>query len=91
MTARNEWRAPDVQPADLDEVLSRRVSERDGKAYAKRLDSGASSICSVCGCTAVDDDVDDTNGWRWYSDGRGGLHPLCATCPVPTSLSVQNA
>jgi hypothetical protein len=44
------------------------------------------TVCSVCGAAADVDDVEDTNGWRWYSDGRGGLRPLCATCPPPASV-----
>jgi len=40
--------------------------------------------CAVCGCAVDLDDVEDTNGWRWFSDGRGALLALCPTCPVPT-------
>ena len=62
----------------------------DAEALAENADPGASSTCSVCGRAVADDDIEDTNGWRWYSDGRGGLRTLCATCPVPASLSIQN-
>jgi hypothetical protein len=41
------------------------------------------AVCSVCGRTVDVNDVEDTSGWRWYSDGRGGLRPLCKSCPVP--------
>jgi hypothetical protein len=44
--------------------------------------------CAVCGSAVEDDgDIEDTNGWRWFSDGRGGLLPLCPTCPVPTDIA----
>jgi transcription initiation factor TFIIIB Brf1 subunit/transcription initiation factor TFIIB len=46
-------------------------------------DERSVSVCSVCGCVADVNDIEDTNGWRWYSDGKGGLKPLCATCPPP--------
>jgi hypothetical protein len=42
-----------------------------------------SSVCTVCGAEVEEGDVEDTNGWRWFSDGKGGLHPLCPTCPPP--------
>jgi hypothetical protein len=41
-------------------------------------------VCAVCGAEARTDAVEDTNGWRWFNDGEGGLVPLCADCPVPT-------
>jgi len=41
-------------------------------------------VCAVCGAEARTEAVEDTNGWRWFSDGRGGLVPLCSSCPVPT-------
>jgi hypothetical protein len=52
---------------------------------AERMETDL-TVCSVCGAAADVDDVEDTNGWRWYSDGRGGLRPLCATCPPPASV-----
>jgi len=45
---------------------------------------GPRHTCAVCGCAVDLDDVEDTNGWRWFSDGRGALLALCPTCPVPT-------
>lgn len=45
------------------------------------------AVCSVCGAALEEDgDIEDSNGWRWFSDGRGGLLPLCPTCPVPTDI-----
>jgi hypothetical protein len=58
-----------------------------GSALAESAGSPGSSVCSVCGRTVADNDIEDTNGWRWYSDGRGGLRPLCATCPAPMATS----
>lgn len=72
----------------LDELSAVRTGA--GVAVAD-VDSDATSVCSTCGCTVADGNIDDTNGWRWYSDGRGGLHPLCANCPAPTSLVAQDA
>ena len=46
------------------------------------------AVCSVCGCTVDVDDVEDTSGWRWYSDGRGGLLPLCKSCPLPKNADL---
>jgi hypothetical protein len=54
-------------------------------------DPDATSVCSACGSSVADDNVTDTNGWRWYSDGEGGLRPLCATCPAPTASVAQDA
>ena len=90
MTPRNVQQKPDVQRVDLDELLFQRVGAGDAAARGEHADPVASSICSVCGRAVADDDIEDTNGWRWYSDGRGGLRPLCETCPVPASLSAQN-
>ena len=58
-----------------------------GATALASVEPGASSVCSICGCTVAEDDIENSNGWRWYSDGRGGLSTLCATCPAPTSLS----
>ncbi len=44
------------------------------------------TTCVVCGAATNADEIEDTNGWRWFSDGRGGLLPLCASCPVPEEL-----
>jgi hypothetical protein len=44
------------------------------------------AVCSVCGLAVDTDDIEDTNGWRWYSDGAGGLKPLCAGCPPPAAV-----
>ena len=46
----------------------------------------ADNICAVCGAVANDSDLEDTNGWRWFNDGKGGLNPLCATCPPPAAF-----
>jgi hypothetical protein len=46
----------------------------------------ADNVCAVCGSVANDADLEDTNGWRWFNDGKGGLLPLCATCPAPPAL-----
>jgi hypothetical protein len=46
----------------------------------------ADNVCAVCGAVADDSDLEDTNGWRWFNDGKGGLLPLCATCPPPAEL-----
>ncbi len=39
------------------------------------------SRCGACGCAepAVDD-ADSRSGWRWYSNGRGDLIVMCASC-----------
>jgi hypothetical protein len=56
----------------------------------KRMDThepASTEVCAVCGCEIEGgDDVEDTNGWRWFNDGHGGLKPLCPTCPVPPEL-----
>ena len=58
---------------------------------SERLSVGGSdrrSVCAVCGAVLDDDGaIEDSNGWRWFSDGRGGLHSLCPTCPVPTTIT----
>ena len=45
-------------------------------------------VCIVCGA-AIEDDaaIEDSNGWRWLSDGQGSLLPLCPTCPLPTDVA----
>jgi len=45
--------------------------------------------CAVCGVTVETKDIEDTNGWRWFNDGHGGLLPLCPTCPLPEQLLVD--
>ena len=50
----------------------------------------ADNVCAVCGAVANDADLEDTNGWRWFNDGKGGLLPLCATCPPPDDLLDQS-
>ena len=42
-----------------------------------------SSVCGGCGRVVDMTDVEDTNGWRWCSDGKGGLVAFCADCPLP--------
>jgi hypothetical protein len=46
-------------------------------------------LCAVCGDRAGTASIDDTNGWRWFNDGKGGLLPLCATCPPPPEVLDQ--
>jgi hypothetical protein len=48
--------------------------------------SSRHDLCAVCGHRAGPAPVEDTDGWRWFNDGRGGLLPLCATCEVPENL-----
>jgi hypothetical protein len=48
-------------------------------------------VCAVCGVSVDSEDIEDTNGWRWFSDGRGGLLPLCPDCPVPEPLAPPEA
>lgn len=43
--------------------------------------------CCVCGAEIEAGDLEDTNGWRWFSDGRGGLKSVCPTCPLPASAT----
>jgi hypothetical protein len=52
----------------------------------QRTQVHADNVCAVCGAVANDSDLEDTNGWRWFNDGQGGLLPLCATCPPPPAL-----
>jgi hypothetical protein len=49
----------------------------------------ADNVCAVCEAVANDSDLEDTNGWRWFNDGKGGLLPLCATCPPPAEVLEQ--
>jgi hypothetical protein len=42
--------------------------------------------CSVCGNRVGAPEIENTDGWRWFNDGRGGLLPLCSTCVVPDAL-----
>jgi hypothetical protein len=88
MVMQARLKTQDVRPARPDKP-SARLNEA-GVAVA-HVDPHATSVCSACGCSINDDDIDDTNGWRWYSDGQGGLHPVCATCPAPTSLVAKDA
>jgi hypothetical protein len=46
-------------------------------------------VCAVCGAAVQTGDIEDTNGWRWFNNGMGGLSPLCPDCPVPAELSVD--
>jgi hypothetical protein len=54
-----------------------------------RLDANdQQGVCAVCGRAVEDEgDIEDSSGWRWFSDGRGGLLPLCPTCPVPPDIA----
>lgn len=85
-TAQERLVAPVFGESTTSEFLLRPTSP-DATARRDDTDPGASSICSVCGRVVAEDDVENTSGWRWYSDGRGGLRTLCATCPAPSSLS----
>jgi hypothetical protein len=52
----------------------------------------AHAVCVVCGTVIENEaDIEDSNGWRWFSDGRGGLLPLCPTCPVPAEITKGQA
>lgn len=86
--AQARLKTSDVRRARPDELPAARA--RAGVAVAE-VDPDATSVCSACGCSIADGDNDDTNGWRWYCDGRGSLHPVCAACPAPTSLVAQHA
>jgi len=44
------------------------------------------NVCTVCGTTVAEGDINATNGWRWFSDGRGELSGLCPSCPTPAWL-----
>ena len=79
----------------------RRDSERRAKSYKTMVsvapqtseshESYDPDTCAVCGSTVEPDgDLEDSNGWRWFSDGRGGLLPLCPTCPVPTDIDTAD-
>jgi len=35
------------------------------------------------------DRIDGMAGWRWFSNGRGGLHAVCPSCPTPNDLLSQ--
>jgi cold shock protein len=78
--------ATSVSPFALTETVGLTdESERIiGGSDAKR--SFSHDRCVVCGGQASTTTVEDTNGWRWFNDGRGGLAPLCSTCPVPPDL-----
>jgi hypothetical protein len=59
-----------------------------GPQSAHRLGDYDPEACAVCGSAVEDEgDIEDSNGWRWFSDGQGGLLPLCPTCPVPTDIA----
>jgi hypothetical protein len=51
-------------------------------------ETNALDVCAVCGTAVQADNIEDTNGWRWFNDGMGGLSPLCPDCPVPERFSV---
>jgi transcription initiation factor TFIIIB Brf1 subunit/transcription initiation factor TFIIB len=52
---------------------------------------GSRETCAVCGITIESRDIEDTNGWRWFNDGQGGLRPLCPSCPLPEVLLATDA
>jgi hypothetical protein len=47
-------------------------------------------VCTLCGAISPTGDLDATIGWRWFSDGRGGLAGLCPACPTPLSLLAES-
>jgi len=57
-----------------------------GTPTAVREQSSPHDLCAVCGRRARVASVVNTDGWRWFNDGRGGLLPLCSTCDVPEAL-----
>ena len=58
--------------------------DRAGAARNRRPQNGPEDVCAVCGAAVEQDgEIEDSNGWRWYSDGQGGLLPLCPACPPP--------
>ncbi len=65
----------------------RESQESDAEAMPTETDEAKVERCAVCGATVEVGDISDTSGWRWYSDGRGGLHALCPTCPPPDDVS----
>ena len=67
-------------------ALSRRSRHRASwttLAAEPHLEWESRSSCSGCGRDEpACDDAEGAVGWRWYSNGRGGLWPLCAACVV---------
>ncbi len=54
------------------------------RASAEPVEIEHDAVCAVCGATIEDDgDIEDSSGWRWFSDGQGGLLTLCPACPPP--------
>ena len=50
-------------------------------------DDPAQMICGACGRPAeLVGDIEDTNGWRWFADGKGGLIPFCRRCEMPRDV-----
>jgi hypothetical protein len=68
----------DVTSIDTD------TSETGGERIAR-----PDEVCVVCGRRVDLEDTESTSGWRWFSDGRGGLYPLCESCPVPEEFLSQ--
>jgi len=64
-------------------LSTEQVERESGVAQESDLEH----VCVSCGVRVNLEDVESTNGWRWFSDGAGGLFPLCETCPVPTGLA----
>jgi hypothetical protein len=73
--------------ATEDRLATQAVGAAEAAVSVAPVEAGGWSVCSVCGRAVAEGDIENSNGWRWYSDGRGGLHTLCASCPAPSSLS----
>ncbi len=61
--------------------------EPEAEASLTETEDARVERCAVCGATVEVGGISDTSGWRWYSDGRGGLHALCPTCPPPDDVA----
>ena len=75
-------RTPGVRHVEPVEPVDRSSGAVNATALAEQVDADGSSVCSVCGRSVAEDDVENSNGWRWYSNGLGGLMTLCSTCPA---------
>lgn len=55
-----------------------------------RFESEDGELCAGCGRVIEEGgNLENSSGWRWYSDGRGGLVSLCPTCPMPEAFSAN--
>jgi hypothetical protein len=55
----------------------------DDRSEVTRWEDEVQTVCAICGNEVDGGDIEDTAGWRWYSDGAGGLIPVCRQCTVP--------